>query len=96
VKAVAVLHDVDRRVPFLSWNAAIKEIEMALSFVVPDMSCGHCVAAITKAVKTVDPEASVEIDLATHHVTVNSTDEHAKIDAAIRDAGYTPSAPALK
>jgi len=69
---------------------------MSLSFVVPDMSCGHCVAAITKAVKTVDPDASVEVDLATHHVSVTGTDEHAKIDAAIREAGYTPSAPALK
>lgn len=69
---------------------------MALSYVVPDMSCAHCVAAITNAVKTVAPDASVDVDLATHHVTVTGTDEHGRIDAAIRDAGYTPAAPALK
>ena len=31
-------------------------------FRVDDMTCGHCVQAITRAVKAVDPEASVVVD----------------------------------
>jgi copper chaperone len=33
-------------------------------FNVPDMTCGHCASAITKAVKAEDPNAEVEISLA--------------------------------
>ena len=29
------------------------------SFKVPDMSCGHCTATIEKAIKAIDPTASV-------------------------------------
>ena len=31
---------------------------------IPDMSCGHCVATIDKAVKATDPSAIVRPDLA--------------------------------
>ena len=62
------------------------------TFQVDDMTCGHCVSAITKAVKGVDASASVNIDLATHRVDIGSTTaETAKLSAAIRDAGYTPT-----
>ena len=39
-----------------------------ISFQVNDMTCGHCVATITKAVRSVDHGAKVEIDLAAHRV----------------------------
>ena len=35
-----------------------------LTFEVKDMTCGHCVGAITKAVEAADPGARVQIDLA--------------------------------
>ncbi|WP_448952410.1 heavy-metal-associated domain-containing protein [Labrys neptuniae] len=55
---------------------------------VPEMSCGHCVKAITGAVKTVDPGASVEIDLGAQRVTIKSAVDEARLRAAIADAGY--------
>ncbi len=63
-----------------------------LTFQVKDMTCGHCVATITKAVQAVDAGAEVQTDLATHVVRVESGIAGAVIEAAIRDAGYTPVA----
>ena len=62
-------------------------------FEVKDMTCGHCVSTITKAVKTVDPDATVQIDLAAHRVSVDSTAaQAAALSEAITDAGFTPVA----
>jgi copper chaperone len=66
-----------------------------ITFEVPDMSCGHCVATITQAVKAADRDAAVRVDLGTHRVQI----EPARADAqalakAIEDAGYTPVAVA--
>jgi copper chaperone len=59
-------------------------------FNVPDMTCGHCVSTVTKAVKGVDSRASVEISLAEKRVTVRSSLSEQEIAEAIKDAGYTP------
>jgi copper chaperone len=64
-----------------------------ISFEVQDMSCGHCVNAITQAVKAVDGDAQVQVDLAAHRVDVESRAADAqRLGDAIRDAGYTPVA----
>ncbi len=61
------------------------------TFEVKDMTCGHCVATITQAVKQADPQASVLIDLPTHRVEVSSARVDARqIGAVISEAGYTP------
>ncbi len=62
-----------------------------IAFEVKDMTCGHCVGAITQALKATDPQAKVHIDLATHQVQVEagSADSRA-LAAAITEAGYTP------
>jgi len=61
------------------------------TFEVKDMSCGHCVSTITKAVKAVDHDAGVQADLATHRVTIDPTKaDAAALSDAIRQAGYTP------
>ena len=65
-----------------------------LTFQVNDMTCGHCVATITKAVEAVDAAASVQTDLGAHLVRVDSAQPAQAIEAAIRDAGYTPVAAA--
>ena len=57
-------------------------------FQVEGMSCGHCVGAVTQAVKSVDPQAEVKIDLATGKVEVASQQEHAAIARAIEEEGY--------
>lgn len=41
-----------------------------LEFKLPTMSCGHCGNAVTEAVKEVDANATVEVDLATKDVKV--------------------------
>ncbi len=59
-----------------------------LSFNVTKMSCGSCAKAITNAVQSVDPAASVEVDLGTKRVAVQSEFGAERIEAAIRGAGY--------
>lgn len=61
-----------------------------LRYQVDDLSCGHCVQAVTQAVKAVDPAATVAIDLATKRVDVATTADAGAVAAAIREAGYTP------
>ena len=55
-----------------------------------DMTCGHCVASITKAVEHVAPEASLEFDLPTHRVKINQVTDAAAVELAIREAGFDP------
>lgn len=61
-----------------------------LEFTIEDMTCGHCVATITKVVKEVAPDAELDIDLGQHRVRVNAAPDAMRIEQAIRDAGYTP------
>lgn len=64
-----------------------------IAFEVKDMTCGHCVNAITRAVQATDRGAQVQIDLATHRVNIASDRaDPAALAAAISEAGYTPSA----
>ena len=66
------------------------------TFEVKDMTCGHCISTITQAVKAVDPGAKVQIDLATHRVTIDPTEaDAAELSEAIARAGYTPVAVAV-
>jgi copper chaperone len=60
-------------------------------FRVDDMTCGHCVSTITKAIKATDKDAKVTIDLAQHLVMVEPTEADAQeLNDAISEAGYTP------
>lgn len=62
-----------------------------VTFEVNDMTCGHCVGSITKAVGFVDPAAKVEVDLATHRVQIESTASTVGVLVdAIKTAGFTP------
>jgi copper chaperone len=60
-------------------------------FNVPDMSCGHCTAAIEDSVLDADEGAEVICDLDTHTVTVNSVLDPGAIRAAIKAAGFEAS-----
>ena len=58
---------------------------------VPDMSCNHCVGAVTQAVKQADPAARVEVNLDTHRVKVETQAlDAAAVAHAIEEAGYSP------
>jgi len=62
-----------------------------IAFEVNDMTCGHCVSTITKAVKAVDPDARVDIDLPRHLVQIEPGRADAQaLGAAISEAGYNP------
>jgi len=61
---------------------------------VPDMTCGHCTAAIEKAIKAIDPTATVSCDLGTRSVDVQSPLSEQALSEAIRDAGYDVTARA--
>jgi copper chaperone len=62
-----------------------------ITFEVNDMTCGHCVSTITKALKATDKDAKVQVDLATHRVQVEPRSADAdELAEAIKDAGYTP------
>ena len=59
-------------------------------FSVQDMTCGHCCSTITRAIRGVDADSRVAIDLDSRTVRVNSAKSPAELLAAIRGAGYTP------
>ena len=61
-----------------------------LSFELPDMTCGHCVKAVTQAVQQADPAATLNVDLAAHRVDVDSQLPREQLAAALAEAGYTP------
>jgi copper chaperone len=65
---------------------------MNQSFQVEGMSCGHCVGAVTQAVKTLDPQAEVKVDLASGKVDVQSQQDRAAIAHAIEEEGYKVAA----
>lgn len=54
------------------------------------MQCGHCAQSIHEAVKSVDPQAEVTIDLARKEVTIRTEADEARIAGTIREAGYEP------
>lgn len=62
-----------------------------IEFKLPDMSCGHCVRAVTEAVKEVDPAATVEVNLDTKLATVDSSKPVESFNQAFTEAGYPPA-----
>lgn len=68
---------------------------MNVEFLVPDMTCGHCVRTITQAVQSIEPLAQVVAQTDTKRVSINGSSdavvlESLALEQAIRQAGYTP------
>lgn len=61
-------------------------------FDVPEMSCGHCTAAIQKAIRMADPMAELDCDLAARVVSVDSALDDETLVIAMKEAGYDASA----
>lgn len=59
------------------------------TFKVQGMSCGHCVAAVTRALQGLDPAAQVQVDLANGEVRADGVFSEEQAAQAIRDEGYT-------
>lgn len=64
-------------------------------FLVPGVSCQHCVSAVTKEVSGLAGVKQVQVDLDSKLVTVEHSDEVASeaIVAAIQEAGYDEVSP---
>jgi copper chaperone len=60
-------------------------------FHLPDMTCGHCVSKVSVTLKLVDPACDIEVDLARHRVSVNSSEDRDTMREALADAGYPPN-----
>ena len=59
-----------------------------LTLHVEGMSCGHCVRAVTEAIRALDPRAEVAIDLATGTVRAETGAEARAVAAAVEEEGY--------
>lgn len=60
------------------------------SLFVPDMTCKHCVATITKLIQDADPKAELVVDLPTHLIDVRTELEATALVDILEDAGYSP------
>lgn len=60
-------------------------------FRVQGMTCGHCVRAVTEAIRNDDPSADVSVDLASARVQVNSTLSAERVIELIGEEGYQAS-----
>jgi copper chaperone len=61
-------------------------------FNVQGMTCGHCVRAVTNAIKGQDPAADVQIDLTKGEVKVQSQLPAGQIIGLIEEEGYAAKA----
>ncbi len=59
-----------------------------LTLHIPAISCAHCVRAITAAVQELDPAATVEADVGTKQVRIDTTAATAPLMARLEEEGY--------
>jgi copper chaperone len=64
-----------------------------MKLTIPDMTCGHCRAAVEAAVAEAAPEATVRVDLARRTAEVEGAADPARVLDALSAAGY-PAHPA--
>ena len=62
------------------------------TFQVQGMTCGHCERAVVHAVRQVDTDALVKVDLATGQVIVESDKSREALANAIQEEGYKVAA----
>ena len=65
---------------------------MQYQFQVTGMTCGHCERAVVHAVRNVDEQAIVKVDLPTGQVVVESDKARDANASAIREEGYQVAA----
>ena len=59
-----------------------------MKFLIPDMSCGHCVATIENALKTADPTATFRIDLDGRTAEKDTTVTYDSLTQVLTASGY--------
>ncbi len=63
-----------------------------IELTLPTMTCGHCVKTVTETVQRVDAKASLQIDLPTHKVQIESALAPQRFADALAEEGYAPAA----
>ena len=61
-----------------------------MQFHLENMTCGGCARTVTKAMKDIDPEATVLTDPPTRKVTVKTSLSVEKVSYALIEAGFPP------
>lgn len=59
-------------------------------FEIQSMSCGGCASRVAQAIKSLDAQAKIEIDVPTRTVRIETTEARASIATALAEAGYPP------
>ena len=59
-----------------------------LTLNVENMTCGHCVKAITQAVLAADPQAKIDITLENKQVMIQTQLEANQVISILEDEGY--------
>jgi copper chaperone len=62
-----------------------------IELTLPTMTCGHCVKAVTAAVQQVDAQATLQIDLPSHQVRIDSARPAEEFQRALTEEGYPPA-----
>lgn len=62
-----------------------------MNFTLPDISCGHCAAAVERTIKQIDAAANVHVDVATKRVEITTTASREQLAAALTEEGYPPA-----
>lgn len=60
-----------------------------MTFKVEGMTCGHCIDAVTRALRALDPSAQVQIDLGNGVVRAEGLFSEEQAAQAIRAEGYS-------
>ena len=67
-----------------------------IEFQLPDMTCGHCVKAVTATVHKLDPQARLDFDLPSRTVRIQTSAAEVvsaqSLSAALTAEGYPPAA----
>ena len=58
---------------------------------VPEMSCGHCKAAVERAVHSIEATAEVTVNLDDRTVEINASSSVEQLMAALQTEGYESS-----
>ena len=63
-----------------------------MEFTIATMNCGGCASAVTNAIRSVDPEADIRIDLEAKSVRVASAASANAVSTVLAEAGF-PAVP---
>ena len=60
-------------------------------FTIPGISCGGCAKTITRILTELDTVAKVDIDVASKHVKVETSQSREAVVARLSEAGFDPA-----